>query len=358
MDTIDKFPVYGVKWENKVSGASNSILMERTDDAVELSFNIDEETGECYSDFDNLSPWNGEIVYDSAGNKFKKFPSAWIRVGIDDNGYINSVAVSEQPTEEGNWYHYDEFWYACYGASELNGKLASLSGVDRITRNTRAEFREKATANGDGYQQLDIYHKMITVFLWWIEFAKKPSNVIMTGRINGSGALGGNKAIPTGGTDSVQTPSGFELQYAQMKWHGIEDFIGNVLEFVDGTTGAIDGHVLVCKNPSTFSDEVLEESYEQVSFIQPTITSASRYVQAFGWDENHPFMVFPTEANLSSRYFYNECELPDLENAVLVSGSCYTYSSYSYGLVRFEWEVVSRSHPSIGGRLLYIPYKI
>lgn len=344
-DYEEKSPIYGVKWVN-----DTSTTMERTDDAVGLSFNINRDTGEVKSDFDNLFPWNGEIVQDFLGNKFKKFQAGYFRVGLDEEGYINSIAVSEKPSGKGDWYHYDEFWYGCYGASEEGSGLASKSNVGRLFNNTCEQFRTKAKKTGDGYQQLDLKHKMITVFLWWIEFATKKSDSIMSGRISGSGTLGITSRLNTGGTDSITTPSGFETAYAQMEWHGIEDFIGNLYEFIDGISGSTNDKVWVCDNPLKFSDTIGADGYEQVSFTTPSKTDA---INAFGWDKSHPFMCYFTKAGEEgfSDYGYQ----PNSSYPCVYSGAAYNNSSASRGLVFFDGSSISNLTNNIGGRLLYVP---
>lgn len=337
--------IYGVKWVN-----DESTTMERTDDAVGLSFNINTSSGLIVSDFDDLAPWNGEIV-EINGSKFKKFPAAYIRVGKDEDGYINSVAVSQTAHEDGDWYHYDEFYYGCYGASESGDGLASISGVARLASKTRAQFRELASATGDGYQQLDLKHKVITMFLWWIEYATKDSETIMTGRIQNSGTSGGNTSSrPTGGTDSVTTPSGFETAYAQMKWHGVEDFIGNYWEWVDGISGSKNNRAWVCDDPSKFTDTDGADGYEQVSFTTP---NSDNVINAFGWDENHPFMCFYTKTG--SGGFSDYGYAPNSTSPAVSTGAASINVSSMYGLCYFYRYWSSNSYATIGARLLYIP---
>ena len=55
----------------------------------------------------------------------------------------------------------------------------------------------------------------------------------MTGRYSYSGTNGGQSKINTGYTDNLNTPSGYELSYRQMRYHYIEDFVGNIMEFVE-----------------------------------------------------------------------------------------------------------------------------
>jgi hypothetical protein len=175
----DSTPIYGVSWSND----ANETKMTRTDDAVDLSYSINSSDGTIVSDFDDLSPWNGELV-EIDGNMFKHFPAAYMRIETDDAGNLTGVAVSSTAHSEGNWFYYDDFYYGCYGASVSDNKLASVSGVVRSSNYTRLAYSNLAAANGDGYQQLDLKHRTITQFLWWIEYAVKDSDSIMTGLRN------------------------------------------------------------------------------------------------------------------------------------------------------------------------------
>ena len=53
----------------------------------------------------------------------------------------------------------------------------------------------------------------------------------MTGR-RGTGSA--DFITTTGGTDSLTTPSGYNINTNQMRYHYIEDFVGNVQELLSG----------------------------------------------------------------------------------------------------------------------------
>ena len=211
-------PIYGV------SGLYQSNpLLTRTDDAVGMTELFNYSTGEISSDFDSVFPWNEATVETVNGNKFLHLPDMWFRVGKDSSNRVTDIAVSKTQGSTGDWYKVDSFYYSCYGGSVANNKLCSVSGVARKYSATRANFRTYAAANGSGYHQLDLYHHTVMMFLWWIEWADKNSQNIMRGVDNGT-------ARNTGGTDSLSTPSGFNTSTQQMRWHYIEDYIGNGYE--------------------------------------------------------------------------------------------------------------------------------
>ena len=338
-------PIYGV------SGlADSSYTLTRTDDAVGMSYVIDSSTGSITSDFNNAFPWNeAEVVNDTAG-KFLLMPDMYFRIGKNANNEVTDIAVSKTPGSTGNWIKVDSFYYGCYGSSTSNSKSQSVSGATRQVSETRDQFRTKSAANGSAYFQLDEYHHTVMIFLWLIEWATKKSDAVMTGRIAGSGTQGGNSVRPTGGTDNVATPSGYELQYAQMRYHYIEDFVGNTWEFVDGVNCMeANSHHYATADPSKFSDS--NTNYTALSYTVP----ASGCVAALGWDDDNPFICMPVRTVDNGNYDTYFCDRWYSGGSgcpVLFCGACWSGSGANLGLTYFSTYGVSFAGSNIGGRLL------
>ena len=338
-------PVYGV------SGLHQSDpVLTRTDDAVGMNFAINDATGEIASDFNDVFPWNvTEVVEDTAGNKFVSFPEMYFRIGADENHLLTDVAVSMQPNGEGTWFRVAPFMYGCYGGSVVDSVLKSVSSAERRGGATRGQFRSFAAANGEGYHQLDLYHRTVVMFLWFIEFATKKSDSIMTGRISGSGTMGGGSKRPTGGTDNLGTPSGYETAYGQMRYHYIEDFIGNQQEFVDGVCcKGIGDYDYVTDDPANFSDDTTGKS--PLCYPVPN----NNWLTALGWDSDNPFMCMPAETNGGSDTTFF-CDYSGNANAscpVLYCGArCGDADAYC-GLACFYRGSAGSNNASRGGRLL------
>lgn len=341
-------PIYGVSWTN-----DTTTTMTRTDDSVGKTFAINSSTGSISSDFNSVFPWDEtEIVTDNSGNKFLHFPDMYFRIGKDANGDINSVAVSKTQGSEGNWYKCDAFDYGIYGGS-LNGtKLESKTGQTRLGKATRDQFRTYAGNNsetGYTYHQLDLKHKIVTMFLWWIEWATKDSSTIMTGHIPGSPSSSEVK-VATGGTDSVTTPSGYNTSTWQMRYHYIEDFIGNQYEFIDGIcAGSRSVADYVTDNPAYFSDSTTNMT--QLSWVDP----APNCIKAFGMDDNKPFLVMPTKNTGASDYTQAFCDRiynTPSNRPVVYSGNGYGNAFAGAGLFFSARDYASYSDDSLGGRLL------
>lgn len=341
-------PIYGVSWTN-----DTTTTMTRTDDSVGKTFAINSSTGAISSDFNSVFPWNeAEIITDTAGNKFLHFPDMYFRIGKDANGDINSVAVSKTQGRNGNWYKCDAFDYGIYGGSVNGTLLESKTGRIRLDFTTRAQFRTYAGNNsetGYTYHQLDLKHKIVTMFLWWIEWATKNSSTIMTGHIAGSPSSSG-VIVSTGGTDSVTTPSGYNTSTWQMRYHYIEDFIGNQFEFIDGIyAGTLLVADYVTDNPAYFSDSTTNMT--QLSWIDPP----TNCIKAFRMDDNKPFLVMPTKTTGVSNYTQAFCDSvynTSSSDPAACSGASYYSDSPHTGLSSFSRYPVSSSNDYLGGRLL------
>lgn len=343
--------IYGVEWVNDMS-----TTMIRTDDSVGMTYAINSSTGTIASDFNDVFPWNEtNIVEDNVGNKFLHFPDMYFRVRTDENGDINSVAVSKTQGTEGNWYLCEAFDYGIYGGS-LNGtKLESKSGQTRLGSKTRANFRSYASANtetGYVYHQLDLEHKIVTMFLWWIEWATKDSASIMTGHIPGSSSSSGSK-VATGGTDSLTTPSGYNTSTWQMRYHYIEDFVGNQTEFIDGVVYNTTD-LYTTDNPAYFND-----TGANMTALGITRTSSGGACAiAVGWNDSKPFLSWASKTVNNSSYNTGFCDgwyNADTTTSIpaVFSGASYNFAGAFGGLCSFNRSSVYYNYDdTFGGRLL------
>jgi hypothetical protein len=187
------------------------------------------------------------------------------------------------------------------------------------------------------------------MLLWFIEFATKKSDSIMTGRIAGSGTQGGNAVRQTGGTDNLSTPSGFETAYGQMRYHYIEDFIGNMQEFVDGVCcKGVGDYDYVTDDPDNFSDDTTGKT--PLCYPVPN----NHWLAALGWDNDNPFMCMPAETNGAGDavFFGDYSDYADASDPVLFCGASYDNGIARYGLAYFCRYLTGFNDVSRGGRLI------
>ena len=351
--------VYGVEWVNDYY----TTAMTRTDDAVNMTYAINSSTGAVASDFDNVFPWSSAtIVTDDSGNKFLRMPQMYFRIGNDSYGDINSVAVAELPTDTGNWYKCDTFDYGLYVGS-LNGtKLESKSGEAPLDLVNRAQTRTYAENNSEAgyiYHQIDLKHQMVMIMLWWIEFANKNSQSILPGAVPSPGSSLPS-AQQTGGTDGLSTPTGSSsAHYNQMRYHYIEDFVGNMEIYLDGIYGgstSVAGYVT--DNPAYFSDTT--DNMTQLSWTIPGIGvsgSNDSSIIAFKMDNTLPFMIRPSKTTTYNDVGFNDKVIiqSDPGYPCVFTGGRWAMGWSSYGLTFFDSTDLSFTRTYVGGRLMRQP---
>jgi hypothetical protein len=340
---LESTPIYGVTWVNDASTS-----MTRTDDAVGMSYTI--SSGKVASDFDNVFPYNQMKRQVIDGNTFVYVPSMWFRVVVDSSKQITSVAVSATKGDGDNWYQTKPFYYGAYGASSDGTVLKSVSGASRQHTITRAEARTRAMATGTGYHQRDLYAGTVLMFLWWIEFATKNSGSVMTGCDYGQN---------TGETNTIYNEeegnnfcvSGYNTSTKQMVWHGIEDYVGNYLEFEDGITGnnVKGGEQYVSDDYMLYDDYSDSSKMSALSFSLPT---SGNKLEAVGWDSTKPFLCQPIASGSYSSWFSGFCDkVTTSNNIVAMRGSSY-YSTDLNGVSAFFRDIGSYTSHTTGCRLM------
>jgi hypothetical protein len=117
---------------------------------------------------------------------------------------------------------------AYHGSGTAN--LTSLSGAAPLVSHTIGAFRTHAQANGTGYDILAFYPLTLLQCLFLIRYKSRDSQTAL-----GRGYVDTNaSAINTGGADAKGMYYGEATGKYQMKFAGIEDFWGNVYNWIDG----------------------------------------------------------------------------------------------------------------------------
>lgn len=161
----------------------------------------------------------------------------------------------------------DKFYIGAYKGVIKNGQLRSVFGELPTGNKTIGEFRKAAQANGTGYEILPLNKLTLLQVLYLIRYKSLDSRAAL-----GKGVTESSEYKATGGADTDGLYSGSQDGTKQIKCHGIEDFWGNVLEWVDGfvTTDKIkiadgnfndkgDGYEAVADLPETVYGGVITE---------------------------------------------------------------------------------------------------
>ena len=238
-------------------------------------------------------------------------------------------------------------YIGAYGASVSGSTLISASGVYPAASMTRGSFRTKAAAIGSGWALQDWNLISAVQLLMLVEFGTFNSQAaIGQGRtqlsggawsngsyigINGRSDTSGNA---TGNHEYSGDADDAAADLAFMSYRGIEDFFGNIWNWVDGIN-IQDNVPFINNNPSTFADDVFSGDY-----VNAGITMAN----ANGWQntlEQVGTGFFPASVGAGSSTKITDYYYQSAGNRVVVlggdaddgsgAGAFYLYAAYSSG---------------------------
>jgi hypothetical protein len=143
---------------------------------------------------------------------------------------------------------------------DANNKLRSIAGVLPTNGRTITAFRTAAQANGAHYQQNVYSHIKALQCLYLIKYGDRNGQSAL-GRGNVSGndaALLNGYNVKKGGTMNSTTSTAklgmcfgdASIGTKHMKFFGVEDFWGNLNEWVDGLTTDSNKRILINSNYS------------------------------------------------------------------------------------------------------------
>lgn len=336
---------------------SSSPAWARTDDAVGLTATASVGTTAGSSDFDNCAPWSGmtrETL--STGDVMVKIPKFWYRRYKE--GDIEYIKIADKATTGFTLHplfnHAGvESDCAYVGAYKTSSNNKSVSGASPQVSQTRATFRSNAKAKGTGWSLIDIAAVSAIQMLCMVEFATTNAQAAI-----GRGYCNSNSAaLSTGSCNNVANltgrPAGTDGKTGVV-YRGIEDFWGNVWEWVDGVNWN-GGTYYVCNNPANYADDTAT-NYTALSYKGATNWSSS-YITTEGLDTgNNPHVMLPSAAGSGSEstYYCDAC-WSSTGWKVFRRGGDWDSGSYC-GLFAASLDYTSSvSYTGFGSRLLYIP---
>lgn len=177
-----------------------------------------------------------DITSGNAGDVMIAFPRRGVK--ITTVGNTLTISMTDDPDNADFEYlahtrgttRKEKFYLGAYKGYNLSSKLRSLSGKAPTATQTIGTFRTQAQANGSGYDQSGFYQLTFRQAMYLLKYKNLDSQTAV-----GRGYVDGNSAaINTGGTNAKGMDFGETTGKLQMKLFGLEDFWGNIWEWIDG----------------------------------------------------------------------------------------------------------------------------
>ena len=249
-----------------------------------------------FSKFEDGS--TADITSGNAGDVMIEFPKRGIK--IERKGTNLHVSMTDELGNADFSYmahkkgaqEVDNIYIGAYKAFVTGGKMRSLSGKTPTANKTIGAFRTDAQANGEGYQQSQWYH-LVYRQVAYILYTKNLDSQTAIGR----GYVDGNSsALATGSTDKLGMVYGETTGKKSVKVFGIEDFWGNIWEWVDGLATSSSRDILITKTNNDYNNA--GSNYQQYG----KCFSKDGYIDKSVGDNNNGFL--PETAGGSSSTYY------------------------------------------------------
>ena len=131
----------------------------------------------------------------------------------------------------------------------------------------------------------------------------------------------------TGSTDSLGMKSGYvgENGYSAVIYRGVENFFGNVYQFVDGINVKPNGEVYINYKPETYESDKFDGDYQKIEYA---LCATQGYVKTLGYDNINPLIAFTTETADSLSYIKDYFIISSgTHNRVGLVGGCFNYGT-------------------------------
>lgn len=198
---------------------------------------------------DNFSQFedgrSADITSGDAGDVMIAFPRRGVK--ISTSGNIVTVSMTDDPDNSDFKYYAhtrkttrkEVFYLGAYkGYKDGSNKLRSLKGKAPTNNQEIATFRVYAQANGSGYEQSAFFQLTFRQVMYLLKYKNLNSQATI-----GKGYATNSAAINTGGSEAYgmdseiikkSNPSYMTDQKHHVKLFGLEDFWGNIFEWIDG----------------------------------------------------------------------------------------------------------------------------
>ena len=287
-----------------------------------------------------------DITSGNAGDVMTKFTRGGLKMWTTGN--ILSIRITDNPEAEGFSYKAfkrgsadrDCFYLGRYKGYVSGGKMRSLSGKTPTANQTIGTFRNNAHAMGSGYENSGYYQLLWRQALYAIKYKMQNAQDVI-----GKGYVGGSAVTTTGSTNGKGDTYGTSSTTQQMILFGLEDFYGNIWEWVDGLVTDASRNIL------TATDNFNDSGSGYDSFSSGVTSNIGNYLSKPQGNADTGFTA--KEVNGSATTYF--CDSSYLSaSCVARFGGSYS-SGDSAGVFYFDvYGASSFSDAGIGGRLMFL----
>lgn len=288
-----------------------------------------------------------DITSGETGDVMIAFPRLGLK--IETNEDILTISMTNNPNNsEFKYYAHtkgevqkDKFYLGAYKGYIDNSKLRSLSGYLPSNNKTITEFRTCAQANGEGYEQSGFYQLVFRQAMYILKYKNLNSQKAL-----GNGNLAGKTILSTGETDSKGMDYGLiNDMTSHMKLFGLEDFWGNIWEWIDGafTDSSL--------NLFTSTNNIYNSNDEYINQKQLSTSNFQGYINKVQGTTETGFLAKEVEGSTTT-YF---CDYGNIQKSTYsIYGGDYN-AGYGGGVFRINITNTSSSAMSnLGARLMFL----
>jgi len=304
---------------------------------------------ENFAEFEDGSV--ADITSGNAGDVMIEIPKIGYKIVKANN--VLTVQITNAPTKDDFSYKAhtrtvegdrEKLYIGAFLGSKSGNKLRSISGVAPLTDTGLTDFRTYAQANGEGYDLFAFYPMTLLQCLYLIMYKNLNSQSAL-----GMGYVGDTDeefmSKHTGATVASGMNYGSSNDMEQMKFLGIEDFWGNLYQWIDGLVSTSSYHALVATD--NFNDT--GENYTDLGQIMSSYTGG--YMKSPQGTNDLGFII--SEKNGSdTTYFSDSADFG--AGYVPVFGGYFSDGSNAGAFQLYVFYDPGNADYSVGGRLMFL----
>lgn len=277
------------------------------------------------------------------------FPRRGLKIW-KDSGYLYVSITNEEGKTGYDYYAFtykdsacDGFYRGAYKGYVANGKLNSVSGQTPTASQTIGAFRSNAQAKGTNYEQSAFYQLTYLQAMYLIKYKGANAQIAV-----GRGFVDGNSAVygATGYTNDKGMDWGESTGKYPMKLFGMEDFFGNIFEFIDGIYSNASRQLSVADG--NFNDT--GSGYTSLGTASFS-SNISGYLKDVNGTTQSGFTPASQSYGTDSTYFCDSAYV--IASRLAAFGGTWTDASYAGVFLLNVSPAASTSNAYFGARLMY-----